>query len=353
MMSMIAAIFALGLQVAAPVDLDAIREKSGLPALGAAVLTSDRILWQGVSGVRRVGERASAQLNDKWHLGSCGKAMTVYLVARLVAEGKLTWESTPRQVFGSRLPETVTALADVPLNQFLTHRAGVPNQASIRRFDAAAGGPDRAGAVFTILSLTPLSAPGETYRYSNMGYIVAGGMAEAVTGQSYESLMKTRVFDPLGITTAGFGNMAQFEANDQPWPHRPPERPMPNRGSLDNPRVFAPAGTIHMSLADWAKFIQEFLRSGRGQSRLLPPDVAKALHHVEHGATYGRGWMIADRAWAGGRAYLHAGSNTMNYAMVWVAPALDRAYLVVTNSEGERVKDVADEVVQALVQSRR
>jgi CubicO group peptidase (beta-lactamase class C family) len=143
MMSMIAAIFALGLQVAAPVDLDTIREKSGLPALGAAMVTSDRILWQGVSGVRRVGERAPVQLSDKWHLGSCGKAMTVYLLARLVAKGKLTWESTPRQVFGARLPATVTALADVPLHQFLTHRAGAPNQASIRRFDAAEGGPDQ------------------------------------------------------------------------------------------------------------------------------------------------------------------------------------------------------------------
>lgn len=350
---MIAAVLVLSLQATNPVDLHSIREKSGLPALGATVLSSDRVLWQGVSGVRRIGERTAVQLSDKWHLGSCGKAMTAYLLARLVAEGKLTWESTPRQVFAARLPETVTALADVPLHQFLSHRSGTPSQASIRRFDSAEGAPDRAGAVFTILSARPLSAPGETYLYSNMGYIVAGGMAEAVTGQSYESLMKSRVFEPLGMTTAGFGNMARYEENNQPWPHRPPERPMPNRGTLDNPRVFGPAGTIHMSLADWAKFIQEFMRGGRGQSRLLPPDVARTLHRVEAGATYGKGWMVANRAWAGGRAYLHAGSNTMNYALVWVAPALDRAYLVVTNSEGERVKDVADEVVQSLVQSRR
>ena len=350
---MIAAVFALSLQSSAPIDLEAIRTRAGLPALGAAVISQDRILWQGVSGVRRLGERTPAQVSDKWHLGSCGKAMTAYLMARLVAEGKLSWETTPRQAFGARLPASVTALADVPLHHFLTHRAGAPAQASIRRFDSADNGPDRAGAVFTILSAAPLDPPGAKYRYSNMGYIVAGGMAEAVTGQSYESLMRSRMFEPLGITSAGFGNMANFEANDQPWPHRPPERPMPNRGTLDNPRVFAPAGTIHMSLADWAKFIQEFMRCGRGQSRLLPAEIAQSLHQVDPGATYGRGWIVADRPWAGGRAFVHAGSNTMNYALVWVAPQIDRAYLVVTNCEGERVKNVADEVVQGLVQSRR
>src|SRR5215470_15665287 len=88
----------------APVNVDAIlqsifgrgAERSGM---AAAVLRGERIIAQGVAGVRRRGTAERVTLDDRFHLGSCTKAMTATLVAMFVEEGKLNWTSTVGEVF--------------------------------------------------------------------------------------------------------------------------------------------------------------------------------------------------------------------------------------------------------------
>ena len=99
----------------------------------------------------------------------------------------------------------------------------------------------------------PASKPGSTYAYSNVGYALAGLMAEQVTGESWETLMRRRLFEPLGMASAGFGSPARPGRVDQPWGHRlfgnkvtPTLR--------DNDPSMGPAGNIHCSVPDWAKF---------------------------------------------------------------------------------------------------
>jgi CubicO group peptidase (beta-lactamase class C family) len=89
--------------------------------------------------------------------------------------------------------------------------------------------------------------------YSNGGYIVAGAMLEALTGQTWETLMEQELFQPLGITTAGFGAPGTSAVRDQPWGHLrsggtwTPLSPGPG---ADNPAAIGPAGTVHIALSD-------------------------------------------------------------------------------------------------------
>jgi CubicO group peptidase (beta-lactamase class C family) len=73
-----------------------VRTKYGFPALGVAVIKSDgspTVLI--VDGVRQVGSPEHVTPEDRWHIGSCAKAMTAVLLARLVSEGKLSWTASP------------------------------------------------------------------------------------------------------------------------------------------------------------------------------------------------------------------------------------------------------------------
>jgi hypothetical protein len=80
----------------APVNVDAIlqailgrgKERFGM---AAAVLRGERIIAHGVAGVRKRGTAERITLDDRFHLGSCTKAMTATLVAMLVEEGKVNW----------------------------------------------------------------------------------------------------------------------------------------------------------------------------------------------------------------------------------------------------------------------
>src|SRR6185369_13581125 len=88
----------------APVNVDAILQSilgTGSERFGmvAAVLRGERIIAQGVAGVRKRGAAERITLDDRFHLGSCGKAMTATLVAMLVEEGKLNWTTTLGELF--------------------------------------------------------------------------------------------------------------------------------------------------------------------------------------------------------------------------------------------------------------
>ena len=111
-----------------------------------------------------------------------------------------------------------------------------------------------------------------------------------------------------------------------------------------------PAGTVHCSLADWAKFIADQLRGFDGHGALFGPDIYSRLHTAPFGGDYAYGWLVAERPWGGGTVYTHAGSNTMNYAVVWMAPKRDFAVLVTTNQGGNDAVAGTDEAAAALIQ---
>src|ERR1700722_12841065 len=79
--------------------LKPIRQKFNVPAMAVAVVTSDGIKFVGAVGVRKRGTEISVTLDDLWHLGSDGKAMTSTLIARLVERGHLKWDATLAEIF--------------------------------------------------------------------------------------------------------------------------------------------------------------------------------------------------------------------------------------------------------------
>src|SRR5262245_34666781 len=82
-------------------SLEDIRVRFALPALGAAIVTTDGLAGSWATGVRRNGSDERVTVDDRWHLGSCTKAMTATLIALLVERGDLAWDKTLPQL----LPE--------------------------------------------------------------------------------------------------------------------------------------------------------------------------------------------------------------------------------------------------------
>jgi CubicO group peptidase (beta-lactamase class C family) len=332
--------------------LEPIRVKHQLPALGGAIVTSQGVRALGVTGVRKTGTDVAATADDLWHLGSDTKAMTAVVVAKLVEQRKLTWDTTIEAVLPKQAANARPAFGAITLLQLLSHRAGLVANLDWPQLSRTPGDPraQRLAAVVKAAS-TPLSSPpGTKYEYSNLGYVIAAAMAETVADRAWEDAIRTMVFAPLGITSAGFGGTGTPGTTDQPWPHQANGRPMPSNGpDVDNPPIMGPAGTVHCSLGDWAKFAADQLRGLQGHGALLTPESYKFLHTPPFGGNYMAGWLVLDRPWAGGTVYSHAGSNTMNYAVVWLAPLKDFAVLVVTNQGGPQAETGTDEAASALI----
>jgi CubicO group peptidase (beta-lactamase class C family) len=330
--------------------LKPIRQKFNVPAIAAAVVTGDGLKFAGAVGVRKRGTEIPVGLDDLWHLGSDTKAMTSALIGRLVERGQLKWDSTLAEVFPDVSPQMNPDFRKVTLLQLLSHRAGLPANLNLADYVGNDVQSLRLRAVREELAKSPQSPPGTKFAYSNLGYIIAGAIVEKVTGKSWESAITDEILNPLEMKSAGFGGTGTPGQIDQPWPHTADGDPTSTNGpALDNPPVMGPAGRVHCSIQDWARFIQDQLRGARGESALLEPESYRTLQTASFGGDYALGWIVAQRGWAGGKALNHAGDNTMNFANVWIAPQRNFAILVCVNQSGDTAFKATDEAVGALI----
>ena len=314
------------------------------PGMIAAIISSQGVLAIGAAGVRKAGSNVAITSHDLVHLGSCTKAMTAVMIATLVAEGKLGWDMK----LTAAIPELKKCLhpdyQDLTLWQLLTHRAGVPNNPVDWGAHKEKEIKERRLALLKENLARPAATPVGEFNYSNFGYMIAACMAEQVTGASWEALMKKRVFDPLGMLSAGFGEPDASGSLDQPWGHAGSGgKWLPSRDYDE--AALGPAGEIHGTVEDWAKFLALQLA---GKNPILDRPYLNKL--VEPAGFYAGGWGIIDGlGWVKGKAHTHNGSNGLWYATVLVAPGIDRAFVVVTNSRDfSSTGDICNKMVTKL-----
>jgi CubicO group peptidase (beta-lactamase class C family) len=224
------------------------------------------------------------------------------------------------------------------------------------RQDAHPLAEQRAWLAGRVLADAPEALAADEYRYSNYGYVVAGAMLERAAGTSFEELLRAELFEPLAMTSCGFGVPATPGLLDQPWGHRrrlaglSPVEPGPG---ADNPLALGPAGTVHCSLRDWVKFLSLHLRGARGHgSPFLAQSAFEILHAPRARAPqpYALGWIVAERAWAGAQPVLtHTGSNTTFIAQAWLAPERDFGVAVVANAADDAARAALKAVVGAAI----
>jgi len=325
-------------------ELESLRAAHDVPAMGAFVLQGDGILEQATVGTRSAKDDTPVGQDARWHLGSNTKAMTATLAGILVEEGLLQWDTTLGEILGARAPDMDPGHRDTTLTMLLSHTGGLA--ANIDWFNAP---EDRVACVAEILSAPPAHEHGE-YLYSNVGYTVAGAMMEVITGEKWEVLLQTRLFEKLGMTRVGFGAPTDPESawgHNSGWIRWIPVSP--EKKNSDNAPVLGPAGTVHADLGSYARFLAAHLAGARGEDNVVSAKTYEILHTPPAGRTYALGWGTAERAWADGKTLSHNGSNTMWFAAAWLAPEKNLAFFAVTNVGGKKGPQVVNDAIEAMI----
>ena len=343
--------------------LEPIRTAHHLPALAAAVVRGDETVAMGTVGFRRDGGPERVTLNDKWHIGSCTKSMTAALAAMLIEDGPWRWDTTLPELFPELASSMQAEWRGATLEELLTHHGGAPHELTENglwgRLCERAGKPPREQRDYLTRELLtrqkPAAPPGTKYIYANAGYALVGHAIELKLDRPWEDALRERLFRPLGMASAGFGAPATVGMVDQPWGHSGgsgvPLVPVPPGRNADNPAAIGPGGTVHASIGDLAKYVAWQLRGARGEGRLLKPETFKKLHTRFVGdGDYACGWAVGERSWGGGEVLSHAGSNTMFYTVIWLAPRKDFAVVVCTNVGGDDGTKGTDAAAGVLIQ---
>lgn len=306
---------------ALPGDLEKLGREHDLPGFVAYAFEGFKPVFYVASGARRRGGPADVRHDDRFHLGSCGKAITAVIAARLVDREVLSWRLPLRLAFDDVHPQ----LADVTLSDLLLHRAGLvqeftrtPHWKTAWR---ASGSPAevRQKIATRLVAEAPELPPRTAFAYSNASYLVAGAILERATGDAWEELVREHVFNPLGMSSCGFGPPA---ANGPaPWGHRETDaglEPVPPGPAADNPPAMGPAGTVHCSAEDWGRFVMTFAASVRGESDYLSAASVRALTALPPEGDAVMGWVKVRRGWSDGFVFNH------DRSAVPLAPSLHR-----------------------------
>jgi CubicO group peptidase (beta-lactamase class C family) len=329
-----------------------------MPGGAAAIVENGKVSLKVASGVRKQGDEEPFTVDDRIHIGSCTKAMTATLVGMLIDEGKLTWDTKITDVFPEYADQIHEEYCPVTISQLVSHYAGVPRDVAWRELGADDSVSEQRLTIMRQVSFQkPDQPPGKTYLYSNVGFVAAGAMLEKITGQAWEELITSRLFEPMGMRSAGFGPPSINGAIDQPWGHiekLSQQAPL----QVDNAAVLGPAGTVHLTLDDWGRFASLHLRTFKQNKSLLKPETLDHLHTplqqfdpqlVTREDPYGFGWISTDRPWGAGKVLMHTGSNKMWYATIWMAPNKKTAFLAVVNSGAPDAGKACDEMTEGLI----
>jgi CubicO group peptidase (beta-lactamase class C family) len=303
-----------------------------LPAMQATVVTSGGIVAHGSAGVTKLGTTEQVTNADAFHIGSCTKPFTATIIAMLVEEKRVGWETKVADVF----PEWKIRAdyKDVTVADLLAHEAGLPpygEDAEIAKLPPLKGNATerRRGFAEYVLSQPPAVAPRTQFQYSNAGYVVAAAIAEKVSKRSWEDLVRTRIFDPLHMTSAGIGWPARV------WGHEEANgafKPVDPHGKYQLQDFIAPAGDLHMSTDDLAMFLRAHLLAMRGEKTLISPATATVMHTKRKKS--GLGFGVATFAGLEDVA-THSGSADTFVTVIAIAPHDNVAVAVSTNAASE------------------
>ena len=305
-------------------------------------------------GVRRRGSQDAALASDRWHIGSCTKTFTAVLWACLVERGEAEWDMPVRQALTDLDRDIHSDWAGQTVDSALLCRAGVGADLNPYQMNQAWDDPrpldvQRTDAARRALRAPP-DQPGE-FRYSNLSYIVVGAAIDRLAGATFEQALDTCVLAPLGIESAGFGPPGQV------WGHPARSRigsiglfagPPADPGDpfSDNPAVLSAAGTMHITMADWARFVRVFLHGG---SSLLSEATVDRLLRMPDGGKHGMamGWRRTD--FMPGVGYAMQGSNTMWSATALIDDQRRQAVLVACNDGRSRVLNSSARLAASLL----
>ncbi|MGA6537405.1 MULTISPECIES: serine hydrolase domain-containing protein [Stenotrophomonas] len=316
------------------------------PAMGVLVIRDGKVADQAVSGVRRSDAKTVATRDDQWMIGSTGKPITVAVIARLVEQGVLTWDAP----LSTMLPELSAQMRpeyrNVTLVQLLSHRAGLPENltdaAALDAFftDARPLPVQREAYIKAALADAPVHAPGTEFAYSNSGFLIAAVIAEHATGKDVETLMQREVFDPLGMTGAGFGPTR----GNQPLGHRAgkPVTTAPRKADDGVPPIYTAAGNLHMRLQDLALFAIDQLAGSQGKGTLLTPASYALMQTAQPGSGSGLDWGVQPSiAGRQGPVLVHGGSDGNWLAWVVLFPGQNNAVIAIANAAEDMGADKA------------
>lgn len=310
----------------------------GVPGLAVAIVYKDEVVYQKGFGVREAEKPGRVDANTVFQLASLSKPISATVVAAVVSDGKVSWNSRISDLDPAFKLHGAYPTQQVTVRDLFAHRSGLPGDAGN---DLETFGFDRATILQRLRYVPAASSIRSAYAYSNFGLTEGAVAAVRPTGKSWEEVSAEKLYRPLGMTATS-SRHADFLKQT-------------NRASLHvrvndkwtalvkrNPDPQSPAGGASSNVRDLAQWIRLELANGKFNGKQLIKEEALAQTHVPlimsgrdpfngRPRFYGLGWGYEFRDY--GIVWTHAGAFSNGVRTVAsLVPAEQLGIVVLTNA---------------------
>lgn len=324
--------------------LEEARKEWESPGMAVSLVMNDSVILAKGYGTLSSGSKTKVDAQTKFGIASLTKAFTAACIAILVDEKKLKWEDKVITYlpYFSLYNDYVTQ--NITIRDILSHRTGLATFSGDLIWYASKY--NRKEVIEHARFLKPAYGFREKYGYSNIMYLVAGEIIEAVTGKTWEEFVKERIFDKLGMNNSNTGINLQKNEKNIAQPHAKVDGlmiPIPYV-NWDN---IAPAGAINSTVNDMAKWIRFQLNKGKWNNEQLISQQAmremhlpqtidnvslfsEALMPSKHFNAYCLGWETFDLY--GYKIVAHSGGLDGMVCQLFMIPEINVGGVILTNS---------------------
>ena len=321
-------------------------EQWKVPGLSVAIVRNDSVIYAKGFGVLKAGSKTPVDAKTLFEIGSSSKAFTATVVAMMVTDGKMRFDDRLTTYLPDFRMYDAVANEGVTLRDALTHRSG------IARGELVWLGADipRDEVLHRVRFLKPESPFRSRFSYQNMMFLAAGQAAGKAAGSSWDELIRTRIFAPLGMTSSVPTSKGLTNPNvtvGHGLDHDTVFIKMPFNG--DN---IAPAGAILSNAVDMAQWLRFQLNDGMvNGKRLVASQALRETHSPQmltapgagggrggqpdsvppltHFSSYGMGWFVED--YRGQLVWQHGGNTIGMTAAVGMMPEKKFGVVVLSN----------------------
>jgi CubicO group peptidase (beta-lactamase class C family) len=317
------------------------QKETGVPGVALGLVQDGKVVFADGFGVNELGGTGKPDGDTLFMIASNTKALTTLMLAKLVEEHKLNWDTQVTTLYPDfKLGDSATTKS-VLVKHLICACTGMPRQDLEWLFEFGKLTPQKSMALLG--TMQPTSQFGELFQYSNLMAAAAGYTAGHVlypnmeVGTAYDKAMQSLVFDPLRMkeTTFDFGKAQQ---SNHAAPHAPDIDGRPAKALMSvNYSVIPvrPAGAAWSSVQDMLKYVEMELAEGKLPDGKMYVEKEPLLErrkpqvYMSKDDSYGMGLMV-DSTY--GVPVVHHGGDMIGYHsdMIWL-PQQNVGAVILTN----------------------
>ncbi len=342
--------------IAKTVDyLKEVQQTWQIPGMAFAVVKDGKMIYSNGFGVKEKGKDDAVDSGTLFQIGSVSKSFTAAVMASLVAEGRLSWDDTVKNILPDFRMYDRWVEENLQVKDIMTHHTGLQGQLGTYIPNM---GYEREHIYRMLGLLKPKYSLRGSYEYNNITFIIASKIIEKLTGKSWEDNVRERIFTPLGMNDsrvtgeefAAFSNVAtphEFvykkgaALTDSTWVDSVAVNPLfGSEQALHWLSVVGPAGSISSTAEDMAKYLLFHLNKGLVDGKQVIS--REQMEYVRKGHTitsqdsaritlYGHCWFVEQNSRY--RLYFHTGTTWGFTTLAAFVPEHDLGFVILVNSE--------------------